>query len=68
MILAHHGELEFGSPKEPLMAEAALLYYLDYTDSRLAALTKYYNSTNKGEYTDQIFAFDKKSFYIPNID
>ena len=68
LILAHHGELEFGSPKEPLMAEAALLYYLDYSDSRLAALTKYFKDTNKGEYTDQIFAFDKKSFYVPNID
>ena len=68
MILAHHGELEYGSPKEPLMAESALLYYLDYTDSRFASLEKYYRSTNKGEYTDPIFAFDKKSFYIPNID
>ncbi|MBO4666791.1 MAG: HD domain-containing protein [Bacilli bacterium] len=68
MILAHHGELEYGSPKEPLMAEAALLYYLDFTDSRFASLEKYYKSTNKGEYTDPIFAFDKKSFYIPNID
>lgn len=68
MILAHHGELEYGSPKEPLMAEAALLFYLDYADSRFAALEKYYRSTNKGEYTEQIFALDKKSFYIPNID
>lgn len=68
MILAHHGELEYGSPKEPLMAEAALLYYLDYTDSRFASLEKFYRSTNKGEYTDPIFAFDKKCFYIPNID
>ena len=68
MILAHHGELEYGSPKEPLMAEAALLYYLDFSDSRFASLEKYYRTTNKGEYTDQIFAFDKKSFYIPKID
>ena len=67
MIIAHHGELEFGSPKEPLMAEAALLYFLDFSDSRFASLEKYYRSTNKGEYTDQIFAFNKK-FYIPNID
>ena len=68
MILAHHGELEYGSPKEPLMAEAALLYFLDYSDSRFASLEKFYRTTNKGEYTDQIFAFDKKSFYVPKID
>ncbi|MBQ6816963.1 MAG: HD domain-containing protein [Bacilli bacterium] len=68
IILSHHGVYEYGSPKEPLMGEAALIYMLDYSDSRFASLEKYYKNTEKGEYTDPIFAFDKKSFYIPNID
>lgn len=68
IILSHHGVYEYGSPKEPLMGEAALIYMLDYSDSRFASLEKYYKNTSKGEYTDPIFAFDKKSFYIPNID
>lgn len=68
IILSHHGLHEYGSPKEPLMGEAALIYMLDYSDSRFASLEKYYKNTAKGEYTDPIFAFDKKSFYIPNID
>lgn len=68
IILSHHGLHEYGSPKEPLMGEAALIYMLDYSDSRFASLEKYYKNTLKGEYTDPIFAFDKKSFYIPNID
>ena len=67
VILAHHGLNEYGSPKEPLMGEAALIYMLDYSDSRFASLEKYYKNTEKGEYTDPIFAFDKKSFYIPTI-
>jgi 3'-5' exoribonuclease len=35
MILSHHGELEFGSPKVPLFAEAMLLHHLDNLDSKM---------------------------------
>lgn len=35
LILSHHGELEYGSPVRPRMAEAVLLHYLDQIDSKL---------------------------------
>ena len=35
MILSHHGELEFGSPKLPMFAEAIALHYLDNLDAKL---------------------------------
>jgi 3'-5' exoribonuclease len=35
MILAHHGELEFGSPVKPATPEAALLHHLDGLDAKL---------------------------------
>ena len=35
MILSHHGELAFGSPKVPLFAEALLLHHLDNLDSKM---------------------------------
>lgn len=35
MVLSHHGELEFGSPKVPLFAEALLLHFLDNIDSKM---------------------------------
>jgi 3'-5' exoribonuclease len=38
MILSHHGELEFGSPKVPLFAEALLLHHLDNLDSKMDAI------------------------------
>lgn len=38
MILSHHGELEFGSPKVPIFAEALLLHHLDNMDSKMDAL------------------------------
>jgi len=67
ILLSHHGLLEYGSPKEPLIPEAMLIYLLDYADSRLAALEKEVNQTPKGSYTNPIQALDRKSFYIPNI-
>lgn len=35
-VLAHHGELEFGSPKTPVLQETIVLHYADMIDSRLA--------------------------------
>ena len=35
MILSHHGELEYGSPKVPVFAEAMLLHHLDNLDSKM---------------------------------
>lgn len=67
IILSHHGLLEYGSPKEPATAEALLVFLLDFADSRLAALEKEMENTEKGEYTNFISALDRKSFYKPKI-
>ena len=38
MILSHHGQLEFGSPKVPVFPEALLLHLLDNMDSKMEAM------------------------------
>ena len=38
LIVSHHGELEFGSPKVPLFAEAVLLHQLDNMDAKMDAV------------------------------
>jgi 3'-5' exoribonuclease len=35
LIISHHGELEFGSPKVPEFAEAILLHQIDNMDSKM---------------------------------
>lgn len=35
-VLAHHGRLEYGSPKLPSTLEALVVHLADFTDSRLA--------------------------------
>jgi len=38
MILSHHGELTFGSPKVPVFPEAMLLHQLDNLDSKMECM------------------------------
>jgi len=38
MILSHHGQLEFGSPKLPQFPEALLLHFLDDLDSKMECM------------------------------
>jgi len=35
LVLSHHGEYEFGSPKLPMTPEAILLHYLDNLDAKM---------------------------------
>jgi 3'-5' exoribonuclease len=55
IILSHHGKLEFGSPKEPMFAEALVVHYLDDLDSKLASVRAHYASEKDraGEFTSR---------------
>ena len=46
-ILAHHGELEFGSPKKPAIAEAMALNFADNTDAKLQTFTELMENTTE---------------------
>lgn len=49
-ILAHHGELEYGSPKKPALAEAFALNMADNTDAKLEIFTEVFD--NAGDNMD----------------
>jgi 3'-5' exoribonuclease len=38
ILISHHGEYEFGSPKLPMIREALVFHYLDDMDSKVAAV------------------------------
>lgn len=46
-ILAHHGELEFGSPKKPALIEALALSMADNMDAKLQSMTELLNGTEE---------------------
>jgi 3'-5' exoribonuclease len=38
LIISHHGQYEFGSPKLPMFPEALLLHYMDDLDSKMESM------------------------------
>ena len=38
LLISHHGQYEFGSPKLPMIREALVFHYMDDLDSKLAAV------------------------------
>ena len=42
MIISHHGQYDFGSPKLPMFPEALLLHYLDDLDSKMEAMRAHF--------------------------
>jgi len=49
-IVAHHGELEYGSPKKPALAEAVALNMADSTDAKLQTLTELFKGKTGTEW------------------
>ena len=42
LIISHHGQYEFGSPKLPMFPEALLLHYMDDLDSKMEAMRAHF--------------------------
>jgi 3'-5' exoribonuclease len=63
MILSHHYEPEFGSPKKPLFPEAEMLHYLDILDARMFDMENALMGIDKGEFTDGVWTLDYRRLY-----
>ena len=52
VILAHHGQLEYGSPKRPKCLEALIVHYVDDLDSKVNAIRMFIEADqNPGKWT-----------------
>lgn len=47
-ILAHHGELEYGSPKKPALAEAMALNFADNADAKMETMREIFAGAEPG--------------------
>ncbi len=63
MILSHHYEPEFGSPKKPLFPEAELLHYLDMIDAKMFDFEDALSTVQPGEFSDRVFQLDGRKLY-----
>lgn len=68
LLASHHGELEYGSPKEPGIMEAFCLHFIDLADSKMAPISAEVLKTKKGTSSAPIASLGRKSIYVPNID
>ena len=62
MILAHHGQFEFGSPVKPQTPEALVLHMLDDLDAKMNILENYLKDVPLGEFSQKIPFLDSKAF------
>lgn len=62
LLLSHHGEPEFGAAVRPMCAEAELLSLIDKIDSRMEIYRENLPTVNEGEFTQRIFALEKKIY------
>src|SRR5579863_711967 len=53
LIISHHGQYDFGSPKLPMFPEALMLHYLDDLDSKMEAMRAHFEreSSLEGAWT-----------------
>ena len=78
LVLSHHGKLEFGSPKLPMIPEAVLLNYLDDLDAKMQIMRNEFarhqaQGRPGAEMTDWVRAMDRPllqttSFLQPETD
>ena len=67
MILTHHYEPEFGSPKKPMFPEAELLHYLDIMDARMYDMEEAVQGVEPGGFSDRVWTLDNRRIYKPII-
>jgi 3'-5' exoribonuclease len=65
LILSHHGKLEFGSPKLPMIPEALVLNFVDDLDAKMqAVMTEFEKSAREGkgpdEMTGRVWSLDNR--------
>jgi 3'-5' exoribonuclease len=63
MLLAHHGQAEFGSPKLPMFPEAEVLAEIDLLDSKMYEMFDALSGVSVGAFSERQWALDNRQIY-----
>jgi 3'-5' exoribonuclease len=63
MLLSHHYEPEYGSPRRPMFPEAEILHYLDIIDSRMFDMQKALEATEEGGFSERLWTLHNRQLY-----
>ena len=67
MILSHHGQPDYGSPKPPMFPEAEVLHTIDNLDAHLAAMQDAVMRSDEGGFSERQWGLDNRQiFRIPD--
>ncbi|WDV48287.1 OB-fold nucleic acid binding domain-containing protein [Clostridiaceae bacterium M8S5] len=68
MVLSHHYEPEFGSPKKPQIPEGEILHMLDIIDARMYDMNKALGNTREREFSERVWSLENRKVYKANIN
>lgn len=63
MVLSHHNEPDYGSPRRPMFPEAELLHHLDNIDARMYEMRHALAPVKPGDFTGFIRSLDGRRLY-----
>lgn len=63
MLLSHHGEAEFGSPRPPMFPEAEALHWIDMMDARMNTMKAAWEKTPEGAFSEKIFSLERRVYH-----
>jgi len=63
MILSHHYEPDFGSPKRPMIPEAEVLHYLDLMDARMYDMGRVLGGVEEGKLSEKVWLLNNRKLY-----
>ncbi|NLT94894.1 MAG: HD domain-containing protein [Clostridia bacterium] len=63
MVLAHHSEPEFGSPKRPMFPEAEVLHVLDLLDANLYTMKDVLENVEEEKFSEKIWSLNSRKIY-----
>jgi len=68
MVVSHHYEPEYGSPKKPAFLEAELLHHIDMIDARVYDYQNATRNVEPGSFSEPVWSLDRRSIYRPMLD
>lgn len=63
IIVSHHGEAEWGSPKKPMCIEAMVVHYLDNLDAKVMGVKEHMRESMEDEKWSQFHRLYESRFY-----
>ena len=67
MMLSHHGEEAYGSPRKPMFPEAEALHWIDLLDARMNEMQTALSKVPPGVFSEKIYSLERR-LYNPRYD